>query len=154
MREITPEMVNSATPLELTIINHELLIQNIDNAIATKPRSEQLSAALQKAKECAAVLYESLNLDVEFSYDLAELYVFINVSLTRAGFETSIEEKNEVLGNIKHIVTELMGAWQTIDPEDVKKQAASGTIYTGLTYDADGNLTEYDDYDPDGGYKI
>ncbi|MCL2753464.1 MAG: flagellar protein FliS [Defluviitaleaceae bacterium] len=155
MRKITQEMVNNASPLELTIINYELLIQNIDDAIAAIPNSTALSAASQKAKECVAVLYGNLNLGVDFSHDLAELYVFVNVALTKAGFADSNDQKNEMLNTAKHICSELLEAWKTIDPADVQKHIeATGQRFAGLTYGAGGSLTEFDDYDPDGGYKI
>ena len=140
MREITPEMVENATPLELTIINHELLIQAIDKG------------DLQKARDCVAVLYESLNMDVDFSHDLAGLYVFINVALNRAGY---VKDRESLMQATRRVAQGLMEAWQSIEPADVERYMENiGSTLAGLTYGAGGALTEYDDYDPEGGYKI
>jgi len=146
-------MVNNASPLELTIINYKLLLGRIDEAISANAKSDNLAVALQKARDCVGVLYETLDMGVEFSYDLADLYMYINGALIRAGFLRDNDEKNEALNHAKNIAAELMSAWENIT-EDEKTSQPQGNVYAGLTYGADGQLTEFEDFDPDGGYKI
>ncbi|MCL2854014.1 MAG: flagellar protein FliS [Defluviitaleaceae bacterium] len=150
------EKIENATPLELCIINHLLLLQNLDKAIAAAPKSAENKAALDKSRDCLGVLYETLDDNVEFSQDLALMYLIINRVLIRCEFLDTAEEKTENLNHARKIVSELLSAWQFLhDNADlIEKQAASGQIIAGLTYDAEGKLTEFEDYDPKGGYKI
>ena len=152
------ERILKASPLELTVINHELLINSIDDALKASPKSEALSAALKKAATALATLYESLNLNVQLSQDLATLYHFINSILIKAAFMRHTDEKNDALTHAKTITQGLKDSWQTLhqNPNQTQAQPPTPQIFAGLTYDKQGNLTEYttDDYNPNSGYKI
>ena len=150
------EKIENATPLELCIINHLLLIQNVDNAINAPAASPEMSKALEKAKACLAVLFETLDMEVELSDDLAIMYLIINRVLIRVEFLDDNEEKNENLNHARHIVSEMMSSWVFLreNADYLAKQAESGQIIAGLTYGPDGRLTEFEDYDPKGGYEI
>ncbi|MCL2234976.1 MAG: flagellar protein FliS [Defluviitaleaceae bacterium] len=150
------EKIENANPLELCIINHLLLIQNVDNAIDAPASSPEMSKALEKAKACLAVLFETLDMDVELSDDLAIMYLIINRVLIRVEFLEDNEEKNQNLNHARHIVSEMMSSWVFLheNADYLAKQAESGQIIAGLTYGADGQLTEFEDYDPKGGYEI
>jgi len=152
------ERIENASPLELTVINYELLIADIEEAMKTEPKSEACINALNRARECVAALYMTLNMDIEFAQDLEGLYLFVNSMLIRAEFERDEDGKNSHLTHAHTIAKELLSSWQTLldDPDLAKKieaEAAGAQIYAGLTYGADGQLTEFEDFDPDGGYK-
>ena len=153
------ERIENASPLELTVINYELVIANIDKAIKAAPKSAACVAALDKAREGIAALYMSLDMDIEFSQDLEGLYLFVNSVLIQAEFARSKEEKDKELAHARTICAELLSSWQALldDPDLEKKleaEAAGAQVYAGLTYGAGGQLTEFEDFDPDGGYKI
>jgi len=153
------ERILEASPLELCVINYELLLDNIDKALAAPPKSDKASASLDKARECVAALYMTLDMDIEFSQDLEGLYLFINSVLIRADFERDKLKRDEDLKHARNICAELLSSWQALldDPELEERliaEAQGAQIYTGLTYGPDGQLTEYEDFDPDGGYKI
>jgi len=149
------EKILNAAPIELTIINHELLIQNIDKALKASPKSGALTAALKKSRDTLAVLYETLNMNVNLSQDLATLYLFINSILIKTAFINDNDEKDEALTCAKRITQELLEAWQTVH-QSPHPQRPIGEIFAGLTYDKHGNLSEYNeqDYNPNSGYKI
>jgi len=152
------ERILNANPLELTVINYEILIANIDAAMDAKPKSEKCTHALDKARECVAALYMTLDMEIEFSQDLEGLYLFINSALIRAEFARDKKERNEGLEHARNICAELLSSWQALldDPELEEKliaEAQKAQVYTGLTYGAGGQLTEFEDFDPDAGYK-
>jgi len=155
-RDQLVEKIENANPLELCIINHLLLLQNVDKAISASAESKECSAALKKARECLAVLYETLDMEVEMAQDLAIMYMIINRVLIRSEFLTENDEKNDNLNHAHHIITQLLSSWTFLheNADHLARQAESGQIIAGLTYGADGQLTEFEDYDPKGGYEI
>jgi len=153
------ERITNASPLELTVINYEILLANIDKALAAEAKSDKASYALDKARECIAALYMTLDMDIEFSQDLEGIYLFVNSVLIRADFERDKKVRSEELNHARNICAELLSSWQALlDDPDLEErliaEAGGPQVYTGLTYGPDGQLTEYEDFDPDGGYKI
>ena len=152
------ERIESAEPLELTVINYQILIYCIDEAMKLPVKSKECVAALDRARECVAALYMTLNMDVEFSQDLEGLYLFINSMLIKAEFAREVDVRNDELKKARDIADGLLESWQALldDPDLAKKleaQASGAQVYAGLTYGADGQLTEFEDFDPEGGYK-
>lgn len=152
------ERIESADPLELIVINYQILIHCIDEAMKLPVKGKEAVAALDRARESVAALYMSLDMNVEFSQDLEGLYLFINSMLIKAEFAREKDPRNEGLKKARDIAAGLLESWQTLldDPDLAKKleaQAAGAQVYTGLTYGAGGQLTEFEDFDPEGGYK-
>ena len=149
--------IEDATPLQLTVINYELLLDNMEEARKAEARSVGSTLALDKAKECLAQLYATLDMDIEFSKDLSDLYLYVNRALIHAGMKRTNEEKNELLEDASGIVKGLLGAWQTLADDDGLLERLLGSenqqIFAGLTYGKDGKLEEYQDIDPNRGYK-
>jgi len=154
-KEEYAKRIEQATPLQLTLINYELLLHAIDDARAAAAKSDDCKIALDKARECLATLYTTLDMDVEFSKDLANLYLFVNQSIIHAGLKRSDDEKNQLLDDAFQIMTQLSAAWLTLaDDENLADKLADGERrFAGLTYGKDGQLEEYQDFDPDRGYK-
>jgi len=149
--------IEEATPLQLTIINYELLLKSIEEARQTAAKSTHCAAALDKARECLAQLYTTLDMDIEFSKDLMDLYLFVNRSLIHAGIQRNEDEKNQLLTDAAAIVTGLLNAWKTLDADEHLLEKLVGKdaeqIIAGLTYGKDGKLEEFQDFDPSRGYK-
>lgn len=149
--------IEGATPLQLTVINYELLLANMEKARKGSARSAESAVALDKAKECLAQLYVTLDMDIEFSKDLSDLYLYVNRALIHAGMKRTDQEKNELLEDAISIVTKLLEAWQTLAADDGLLERLVGSesqqIFAGLTYGKDGKLEEYQDFDPNRGYK-
>lgn len=150
--------IKNATPLQLTVINYELLLYFMDEASAALIGSPECTAALENARASLEELHGSLDMDIEFSKDLGNLYIFVNKCLIHAGMKRAgcDEEKNNLLAEARGIVAELLDAWQTLDADEnlyEKLLGSSQKIFAGLTYGRDGKLEEYQDFDPDRGYK-
>jgi len=151
--------INNATPMQLTVINHEMLLFFMDEASAVAAGTPELTAALERARSALAELHAALDMDIEFSKDLGNLYLFINKRLIHAGMKRKgyDDEKNAQLAEARPIVAELLTAWQTLDADPKLYEKLLGNnqkIFAGLTYGKDGQLEEYQDFDPDRGYRV
>lgn len=160
------ERVNSANPLELIIIIIELIIHEIDRAIAAAPQSTAYDEAINRAKDYLEELVLSLNNNIAFSDDLSMLYLFVNRCLIRSSFIKN-NDKNKPLQEARGILCGLHEAWQGLN-DKVQKDYGHETApidallndyikqnqsFTGLTYGR-GGLVDFDDYDPNKGYKV
>ena len=149
--------INDATPMQLTVINYELLLFFMDEAKAAAAKTPECVAALEKARAALSELHATLDMDVEFSKDLGNLYIFVNKCLIHAGMKRTNDEKNAELTEARGIIAELLEAWQTLEADKdlyEKLLGNSPKIFAGLTYNKDGKLEEYQDFDPDRGYKV
>ena len=148
--------IENANPLQLTLINHELLLYFMDEASAATAGTPECTAALERARAALAELHAALDMDIEFSNDLGNLYLFVNKCLIHAGIKQNDDEKNNELTQGRGIITELLAAWQTLESDKNLQQRiadASQRVFAGLTYGKDGQLEEYQDFDPNSGYK-
>ena len=149
--------IENATPMQLTVINYELLLYFMDEARAAAVGTPECATALERARAATAELHAALDMNIEFSKDLGNLYLYINKCLIHAGMKRNDAEKNAQLVDARGIVTEMLEAWQTLneDPELYKRHLADNQkIFAGLTYGKDGQLEEYQDFDPDRGYRV
>ena len=149
------ERVNTANPLQLTIINYELVIHNIEEAQASENQSPQYLEALTEAYAFLAELYESLDFSVDFSNDLGALYMLSTQLITRAKLTKNPSEAQTLLGEVHEILTNLLASWQKLEQDGetgIKPQTSS--TYAGLTYTKDGRLSEYEDGSPSSDYKV
>ena len=149
--------IENATPMQLTIINYELLLFFMDEASVATAGTPECAAALESTRKALAELHAALDMDIEFSQDLGNLYIFVNKCLIHAGMKRSNDEKNSQLAEGRGIVAELLEAWQTLDADkDLCKRLLESDqkIFAGLTYGRDGKMEEYQDFDPNRGYKV
>jgi flagellin-specific chaperone FliS len=149
--------IENATPMQLVVINYELLLFFMDEASAVAAGTPACTTALESARAATAELHAALDMDIEFSKDLGNLYIFINKCLIHAGMKRTDEEKNALLAEARHVASELFEAWQTLDSDPKLYERLLGSsqkIFAGLTYGKDGKLEEYQDFDPDRGYKV
>jgi flagellin-specific chaperone FliS len=159
MKQDFAKRINQATPLQLTVINHELLLVFMDEASAAAAGTAECAEALKSAQAAIAELHAALDMDIEFSKDLGNLYIFVNKCLIHAGMKRAgqNDEKDARLAEARGIVTELLAAWQALDADKGLYERLLGDgqkIFAGLTYGKDGQLEEYQDFDPDRGYKV
>ena len=148
--------INNATPMQLVVINYELLLYFMDEASAAAAGTPECAAALEQARAALAELHAALDMNIEFSKDLGNLYLFVNKCIIHAGLKQTDDEKNNQLTDGRGIITGLLEAWQTLEADESLHQRfadSSQTIFAGLTYGKDGQLEEYQDFDPNSGYK-
>ena len=149
--------IENATPMQLIVINYELLLLFMDEASVAAAGTPECVAALESARGALAELHAALDMDIEFSKDLGNLYIFVNRCLIHAGTRRNNDEKNSQLAEGRGIVAELLEAWQTLDADEGLYERILGSsqkIFAGLTYGKDGRLEEYQDFDPNRGYRV
>jgi len=148
--------IANATPLQLVIILHELAIDFIDEAAGAGLDSDELKAALRKGRGAVSELFESLDMDVPTSEELAANLLHVNKLLIHAGVARGADAKAAHLAEARHILAELLDAWKQLEADDTLADKIFDNppqIFAGLTYSKDGKLTEFLDDDPNRGYK-
>ncbi len=136
--------LTSASPLQMIIINFELLIMNIE------------SGDIPAAKDFLRLLEDSLDMSYDISQNLLSLYIYVYKLLNDAGFTKSEEQAKVYLCDAKAICEKILSGFQEI-PQDTAETVMdnSQTIYAGLTYGNGrrGTLDEYVPVDSNRGFK-
>jgi flagellar protein FliS len=137
--------IASATPAELVVVTYEMLSDSLSEAISAQT-DEAFDTAAKRAKALLDELILSLNFEYEISYELLSIYFYIN-KLMMAAFQKRTENKDvEPLEEASRIVNELLKSWRVVAEEDRLNGGESvinaGKVYSGLTYDKDGQLVE------------
>lgn len=148
--------IAQATPVQLVIINHELLISFLTEAISAlrKNDTESFYQQINKSKGALTELMEGLNFEYEVAHNLYDIYIYAGERLNKALFGKDIQAAEE----IKEIFEDLLEAWEAIKdtPDDRIAQAPENEkaqqVYAGLTYGRDG-LDEYIPEDENRGFK-
>ena len=151
--------ISQATPVQLVIINHELLVAFAEEALKAYEMGEleDFFLNINKAKDALTQLIEGLDFENPIAQDLYELYLYAGDRLNKALFGKNTDAIKEV---IEMFITLLEG-WQAIEDtpderilEELNQQAQAGPqVYAGLTYGKDGELTEYIPEDEGRGFK-
>jgi flagellar biosynthetic protein FliS len=147
--------IAQATPVQLVIINHELLVAFIDDALSAieKGETDLFHQNISKAKDALTQLIDGLDPENPIARKLSDLYLFAGERLNKALFGNDPEAAFEVSEMFK----DLLEGWQAIEntPDDrlTEAPAQSGPqVYAGLTYGKDG-LSEYIPDSGDSGFK-
>ena len=145
--------IANASPLQLVIINFEIVIDYINeskNYIKTKDKNFDFN--IQKARQFLLELRSSLNMEYEISFNLMSIYNFIDSQLAKYLFNENIEIADNC---IKILNTVLDGFKQIEGQEENKNSLMENThqIFAGLTYNKNGNLEEFVDIDTNRGFK-
>ena len=147
--------IAQATPVQLVIINHELLVAFINEAVSAleKSETELFAQYINKAKDSLAQLMEGLDFNNPIAQELFDLYLYAGERLNKALFGRDTEAAQEV----KDIFSDLLEGWQAIEdtPDDrvsSNTEQDSPQVYAGLTYHKNG-LSEYIPEDENRGFK-
>lgn len=144
-----------ATPVQLVIINHELLLDFVTQAIGAYENGELelFYRHINKSKDALAQLMEGLDFGQPIAHELHNLYIYAGERLNKALFNKEAAAAEEIAEMFK----ELLEGWQAIeDTADDRIAEAPGQdgprVYAGLTYGKDG-LDEYIPEDEGKGFK-
>jgi len=154
-KEEYAKKIGAATPLELTLINHELLLANMEDAMAAAAQSAECKTALDAARECLAALFLTLDMDLEISKDLGALYMFVNKTIIHAGIKRRDNEKNPLLAVAIDIMTQMQAAWRALEKDETagaviaQRQKIVEELLSGKGH----LIEEYEDFNPNRGYK-
>ena len=155
-KEYYTKRISLAGPVGLVALNFELTLDFLRKArkmyIDDKEQSRQ---CITRAREGLENLIQTLDFEVEISFDFYELYKYVYGLL--CDVQQSRDEKKvaKALDEAAEIIEDLAKAWKELADKTDEEPLDTGDgpkIYAGLTYDKDGKATEYID-DPSGGYK-
>lgn len=147
------ERIKNANPLELTIINYELLILELNNAKTSILNSPQQNDSLKKATAFLSELYVSLDINIELASQLANLFMFVNKKIIHVSFAKTEKEKDALLNDALSIVSGLLSTWQSLT-HDFDVFLRSTERLSGFTYDKDGNIADFESTNPSSDYSI
>ena len=144
-----------ATPVQLVIISHELLIDFLNVAITAfdEGDTDLFFKNINKSKDALTQLIDGLDYSNEVAQSLYSLYQYAGERLNKALFGKDVEAAKEIL----EMFCTLLQGWQAIEdtPDDRLSEAPeneSPQVYAGLTYHKDG-LAEYIPQDEGRGFK-
>lgn len=150
-RETYEAKISVATPVQLVVINFELIIDALNEAIASWETDDAdrnvFRGHIKQAINCIHLLIQGLNYDVPMSHDFNELYRYSYKALNDSYFRPNLQVVKEIL----EIMNNLIIGWQGIaTPKKPPKLEAPTNnkggrpqVFAGLTYGRDGGLVEY-----------
>lgn len=114
--------ISAATPLELLIINYELLLSSIEKA----EKNINLSEELHLAQRLLHNLTISLDMEMELSSEILPLYNYVNKVLTDCQIKAHKKDSylyiKKQLQPAKEVLTNLFNAVKTLpDIDDYKE---------------------------------
>lgn len=143
--------ITEANKYELNIITFELCINYINDAIETIESDENaFSRNVETALSFLREIMVSLDLSYEISYELLEIYLYVNKLL----IEGNIKKNKQNLLDAVYMLTNIKEGFLMIENTDNEKvMKNTSKVFAGLTYGRDGSLTEYIDNSPNRGFK-
>ncbi|MCL2664160.1 MAG: flagellar protein FliS [Defluviitaleaceae bacterium] len=144
--------IAQATPLQLVIINYEMAIGYIDEALKNEDGFER---GISKARESLFLLTSSLDLKISVAQDLYTVYEYIGRLLTSALFGKGAR-RAKAAADSKSMLEELLEGWLTVNESEAGATSAEANapqVFAGLTYTRGGELSEYVNQNENRGYK-
>ena len=155
-KEYYTKRIAQAGPVGLVALNFELTLDFLQKARKIYDNDmEQCRQCITRAREGIENLIQSLDFDVQLSFDFYELYKYVYGLLCDVQQSGDVKKVAKALDEAIEIVENLTKAWKELagKTDEEPLEADDGPkIYSGLTYDKDGKATEYFD-EPAGGFK-
>lgn len=136
---------------ELLVINYEMLLAQIDDAIESihLDDDEGFSKSMVNAHKLLRELSSGLDFKYEISKELMSIYIYVNKKF----IDASVHHGEKDLIEAAKILTILLEGWKLTDYEEDGPVITNGQkVYAGLTY-GKRNLTETVDTDINRGFK-
>lgn len=136
---------------ELLVINYEMLLAQIDDAIEAvrDGDDEEFSKAMVNSHKLLRELSSGLDFQYDISKELMSIYIYVNKKFIDASInqsETDLVEAAKILGI-------LLEGWKLTDYDEDAPVISNGQkVYAGLTYGRS-NLNETVDTDINRGFK-
>jgi len=136
---------------ELLIINYEMLLAQIDDAVeATHINDhEEFGKSMINAHKLLRELSSSLDFQYDISKELMSIYIYVNKKL----IDASISESEADLVEASKILGVLLQGWKLTEYEEEAPIITNGQkVYAGLTYGKN-DLNEMVENEPNRGYR-
>lgn len=150
VKEFQTRIVNAGRG-ELLIINYEMLLAQIDDALEAIESNDQneFGKAMVNAHKLLRELSSGLDFSYEISKELMSIYIYINKLFINA----SIHEEAKSLEEASKILNVLLTGWKLTDNTADEPVISNGQkVYAGLTYGRD-NLNETVDIQANRGFR-
>jgi len=131
--------ITQANKSGLVVILYEMYLIYIEDAISAENNRPEFRESIRKARGCINELMNSLDFDYELSYNLLQLYIYVNKEMAGA----DVRKTAEPLIICKKIMSSLLEAYKQVSVLDTSGSVMENTqsVYAGLTYGR-GELTE------------
>ena len=164
-RSVYEARIGCANPVQLVVINFELIIDAINDALEelgkAEPDQELCSSHIAQASNCLEELIRSLNFEISLSSEFHDIYRYANQKLLYSYYSPKQGELLEVL-NLMNILHE---GWKQAEDQslnmsenvsaNISQPMPAGkapVVYAGLTYGR-GGLEEYHAESESAGFK-
>jgi len=136
---------------ELLIINYEMLLAQIDDAIEAirEEDNDEFSKAIINAHK----LLRELSIGLDFQYDISKELMSIYIYVNKKFIDRSIHKEEKDLIEASKILSILLEGWKLTEYEEEAPVISNGQkVYAGLTYGKT-SLNETTDTDVHRGFK-
>lgn len=150
VKEFQTRIVNAGRS-ELLIINYEMLLAQLDDAIEALKvnEEEEFSRSMINAHKLLRELSSGLDFKYDISKELMSIYIYINKKF----IDASINHKVGDLLEATKILSVLLEGWKLTECEDEEPVVSNGQkVYAGLTYGRN-NINETVDMNPSRGFR-
>jgi len=150
VKEFQTRIVNAGRS-ELLIINYEMLLAQLDDAIESLKAQDydEFSRSMINSHKLLRELSSGLDFKYEISKELMSIYIYVNKKFVDASTSHKI---NDLLEATK-ILSVLLEGWKLTEYEEEEPVVSNGQkVYAGLTYGRN-DLNEMVDNNPSRGYR-
>lgn len=150
VRDFQTRIVNAGRG-ELLIINYEMLLAQIDDAIEAihGGDDEEYSKAMVNSHKLLRELSSGLDFQYDISKELMSIYIYVNKKF----IDASVQQSEKDLLEAAKILRILLEGWKLTDYEEEAPVISNGQkVYAGLTY-GHGTLNESVDVDVNRGFR-
>ena len=155
-KEYYTKRIAQAGPVGLVALNFELTLDFLQKARKMYDKDmEQCRHLITRAREGIENLIQSLDFDVQVSFELYEIYKHVYGLLCDVQQSSDEKKVARVLDEVINIIENLTKQWRELADKTVEEPLETEgipKIYAGLTYDKDGKATEYVD-ESSGGFR-
>jgi len=126
--------ITQANQTELVVILYEMLLEYMKEAKSACEEKEwnEYHRALNRGKSCVSELIQTLDFTYELSYQLRQLYLYVNQELIKA----DVRRTTESFQGIEVVIGGLRESFQELSQKDTSGPVMKNTqsVYVGLTY--------------------
>lgn len=146
--------ISQASPVGLVVINFELILEFLNEALDNAREKEIFRERIQKAKEGIEQLIQSLDFEVPISQSFYDIYNYCYKLLCDVQFSSDSEVACSAVTEVYEHMEKLLEGWRETEEKTEHEPIADDEtkVYTGLTYGRDGQANEYIDENKDRGY--
>ena len=134
--------IANSSKTELIVITYDIIVNYVDAACDaySKEDLDLVVFNLQKAKQFLNNLSSCLNFEYGISYELMNLYIYVNNCLVR----DIVKRNPQSADTVKSIINELRESFEVVSAKDTSGRVMKNSerVYVGYTYGRTSTLNE------------